>query len=256
MEEQKDPQLAERIRVAKEAHAAGHKKAKEELHQKMGGTYVRDVVYSANDGIITTFAVVAGVAGAGLSPNIILILGFANLCADGLSMAIGNYLGTKSELEYNENERKMEEWEIEHIPEEEQKEIREIYAKKGFKGTDLDIAVRVITSNKEIWVREMMVDELGILPDDDTSPLKNGSATFIAFIIAGLLPLLPYVFGSGSAWGLSIFMTGFALFLVGSVRTWITGKKWFVGGVEMLLVGAIAAVVAYSVGNAIEKFVM
>ena len=79
MNEQKDPQLAEKIRVAKEAHLVGKKKEKEVLHQRMGGTYIRDVVYSANDGIITPFAVVAGVAGAGLSPKIILILGFANL---------------------------------------------------------------------------------------------------------------------------------------------------------------------------------
>jgi len=246
-------ELDEKIRRAKAAHALGNNSHKAEFHKRTGGTYIRDVVYSANDGIVTTFAVVAGVAGAGLSPSIILILGFANLFADGLSMAIGNYLGTKSELEYNKSEQKMEEWEVEYIPEEERQEIREIYAKKGFQGDDLEAAVRVITSDKKTWVREMMIAELGILSEDGMSPIRNGVTTLISFVIAGLLPLLPYLFGFGGAWGLSIFMTGFALFVVGVARTKVTGTKWYLGGVEMLFVGAIAAGAAYAVGWGIER---
>lgn len=251
-----DKDLQDKIRLAKDAHKKGKDEAKALLHLRFGGLYIRDVVYSANDGIVTTFAVVAGVAGAGLQTNVILILGFANLLADGLSMAIGNYLGTKSEREYEESERKMEEWEIEHLPEEEKSEIREIYRKKGFQGKDLDRAVEIITSDKDQWVREMMVDELEIIDKFETSPLNHGIATFISFAIAGILPLIPYLFGMRYAWQFSIAMTGVALFVVGLSRTFITKKSWLVGGIEMLFVGTIAAAAAYGVGWGIEYFLM
>jgi len=247
----------QKILQAKREHARGT--ATESLHSRSGGTYIRDIVYGANDGIITTFAVVAGVAGAKLGSNIILILGFANLLADGLSMAISNYLGTKSEIEYAESEKKVEEWEINNLPQEETAEIRKIYQAKGFKGRDLDRAVAIITGNKKQWVKEMMIHELGILPHQKSAPIKNGITTFIAFIFAGLLPLTPYLFASSfqqlstANFRLSAIMTGLALFVVGSLRVLITKKGWFRSGIEMLAVGAIAAVVAYCVGFFIEK---
>lgn len=248
-----DKDLQEKIRLARAAHQKGN--ADEEMHQTFGGMYIRDIVYGANDGIITTFAVVAGVAGAGLEPRIVLILGFANLFADALSMAAGNYLGTKSELEYHESERKMEAWEIEYIPEEERKEIREVYERKGFEGKDLDRAVEIITSDRDRWLREMMIEEHGFIPEGADDPRKNAFVTFVAFALAGTLPLMPYVFGAVTMWPWSIVMTGVALFVVGSARTWITGRKWLVAGIEMLLVGAVAASVAYGIGFLIESMV-
>jgi vacuolar iron transporter family protein len=109
-------------------------------------------VYGATDGAVTTFAVVAGVVGAALSPSIILILGFANLFADGFSMAIGNYLGSKSQREFIEKERKKEEWEIDNLVEQEKQEIKDIYVKKGFKAELLDEIVNVITSRRKVWI--------------------------------------------------------------------------------------------------------
>ena len=107
---------------------------------------IEEFVYGATDGAVTTFAVVAGVVGAGLSPSIILILGFANLFADGFSMAIGNYLGSKSQKEYIEKKRRREEWEIDNLVEQEKQEIKDIYTQKGFKAELLDEIVSVITS--------------------------------------------------------------------------------------------------------------
>ncbi len=242
--------LDQKIKEVREAHKKGH--ATEKYHATFGGSYIRDIVYGANDGIITTFAVVAGVAGANLSSNIVLILGFANLLADGLAMAIGNYLGTKSEHEYVEKERQMEEWEIKHVPECEIKEIKDIYRKKGFKGKSLTKMVELVTSNKKLWVDTMMIEELGLLPDDDSSPFKNGLATFFAFGVAGLFPLLPYVFLPSNSFNTSIIFTGLSLFVVGALRTFITKKNWLIAGLEMLLVGAIAAIVAYATGHFIE----
>lgn len=241
----KPPSLA----LAKKAHHQGA--ATEMFHSVFGGTYVRDVVYGANDGIITTFAVVAGVAGAKLSTSVILILGFANLLADGLAMALGNYLGTKSEQEYIAGERQLERWEIDHLPQEEAAEIKAIYQRKGFTGQDLDRAVKIITADKNRWVDEMMVGELGLLPQDHRAPYKNGLATFIAFTLAGLFPLLPYLFNLNVKF--SIVATAVSLFVVGSLRTFITKRTWWRSGLEMLFVGALAAVAAYLVGFFIEK---
>jgi vacuolar iron transporter family protein len=249
-------QLEKKIADVKKAHK--DKIAHEMLHSKSGGTYIKDLVYGANDGIITTFAVVAGVAGAGLSPTVVLILGFSNLVADGLSMAIGNYLGTRSEEDYIRREQKMEEWEIEHVPEEEKAEIRQIYRKKGFKGADLENAVAVITSDKKQWVREMMVEELGLIPEEESSQaIKNGVATFIAFVIAGFLPLIPYTLGmiGESAFTVAIIMTAVAMFAIGASRVLITKGNWLKSGIEMLFVGLIAAVFAYGIGYFIESLV-
>jgi len=237
-----------------EARKVHEKKIIEEsIHADKGGKYIGDLVYGGIDGIVTTFAVVSGVAGASLSSSIVLILGFANLFADGLSMAVGNYLGSKSEAEYHEQERKREEWEIENVPEGEIEEIRQIFSKKGFKGKDLERATEIITSNKKVWVETMMVDELG-LTKSETSPIKSGAATFLAFVVAGFFPLFSYVlsyfvpFFKENAFVITIILTGVALFLLGSARVYITGKKWWIAGFEILFVGGIAAVVAYFIG--------
>ncbi|MBU1085682.1 MAG: VIT1/CCC1 transporter family protein [Candidatus Beckwithbacteria bacterium] len=243
--------LTQKIKEVKEAHKKGY--AIKKYHALTGGSYIRDLVYGANDGIVTTFAVVAGVAGANLSSNIVLILGFANLFADGLAMAIGNYLGTKSEQEYIEKERKTEEWEIEHVPDCEQKEIKNIYRKKGFKGKSLIQIVDLVTSNKKLWIDTMMINELGILPNDDTSPVKNALATFFSFTFAGLFPLLPYIFLFSNSFNISIIFTGLSLFTVGALRTFITKKHWLIAGLEMLFVGAIAAIVAFATGYFIDQ---
>ena len=249
--------LNSKIAAAKAAH---HRhRGYEYLHQRFGGTYIRDLVYGANDGIITTFAVVAGVAGASLSSLVVLILGFANLLADGLAMALGNYLGTKSEAAYIAAEHAMETWEVDHLPQEETAEIRRIYKQKGFTGRDLNRAVAIITRNKRRWVDEMMVSELGLIPETDRqAAFKKGLATFIAFTTAGFLPLTPYVFSNVFNYSLdairySLIMTGLTLFLVGSLRSLITRRHWFRSGLEMLAVGAIAATVAYFTGFAIDR---
>lgn len=231
------------------------------LHQSFGGTYIKDVVYGANDGIITTFAVVAGVAGANLSPTVVLILGFANLFADGFAMAIGNFLGTKSEEDYIKSERVIEAWEVDHFPTQERQEIRAIYQKKGFSGKALDQAVAIITQDKDRWINEMITAELSLpMTVDRHAAFKNSIATFIAFTTAGFLPLIPYVFShvfnySLDAMRYSLIMAGLSLFFVGSLRTFITRRFWLHSGLEMLLVGAIAATTAYLTGYFLKTLI-
>ena len=163
--------------------------------------YLKDVIYAANDGIITTFAVVAGVAGAALDPAIVLILGVANLLADGFSMAASDYLATKSEEEY--------------------------LARDG--------------------------NHVG-----KTRSKKAATITFFSFVIAGLLPILPYTFlkSPPDVFWVSVVFTGSALFIVGACRARWTGKNWFWSGLEMLLVGGIAAVIAYGAGAFVKNLII
>lgn len=215
-----------------------------------------DFVYGATDGAVTTFAVVAGVVGASLSPSIVLILGFANLLADGFSMAVGNYLATKAQREYIEKARKREEWEIDNLMEQEKQEIRDIYTKKGFKDELLNEIVRVITSRRKVWVDTMMREELGLF-EDSARPRDTAVTTFVAFNAIGLIPLLPFVamFVAGSsivstmnAFTYSVIFTGSAFFLIGIVKGRVVQKPLLRSGLNTLLVGGIAAAVAFVVG--------
>ena len=222
-----------------------------------------DFVYGATDGAVTTFAVVAGVVGASLSPSIVLILGFANLLADGFSMAIGNYLAAKAQREYIEKARKREEWEIDNLVEQEKQEIRDIYTKKGFKDELLSEIVGVITSRRKVWVDTMMREELGLI-EDSRRPRDTAVTTFAAFNAVGLIPLLPFVamFMAGSlavsasdAFIYSVIFTGAAFFLVGIVKGRVVQKPLMRSGLNTLLVGGIAAAVAFVVGYLLNLIV-
>src|SRR3989344_3794488 len=149
------------ISLSSKAHSreAIKKQIQHEEHAEDTGQYLGEFVYGAIDGTVTTFATVAGATGAALSPGIVIILGFANLIADGFSMACGNFLSERTQRDYIAKERKREEWEIENVREGEVEEIRGIFKKKGFKGKDLKRAVEVITSDKKVWVDTMMSDE-------------------------------------------------------------------------------------------------
>ena len=172
--------------------------SKEKLHEK--GMLLRDAVFASDDGLITTFAVVAGSFGASLSPSVVLILGFANLFADGVSMSTGTYLGAKSEIEYETAEEK------------------------------------------------------GVI--DHVSPLRHGVITFVSFVLAGLIPLIPFIFSIGNMFLGSALLVAMTLFAIGSLRSIFTQKPWFRSGIEMLVIGGVAAFIAFGVGFVIDRFVL
>lgn len=164
------------------------------------GRYLAEVIYGANDGIVTTFAVVSGVAGAALNPSIVLVLGAANLFADGFSMGMSNYLSRRSELDY-------------------QRSINRAYQDPP--------------------------EELA----DGKSPKRTAFVTFLAFVLAGWAPLIPYILQITPTFPLSIAFTGLAFFAVGASRSLVTSRQWYVNGAEMFVVGMAAAIVAYTVGH-------
>ncbi|MDA3949013.1 MAG: VIT1/CCC1 transporter family protein [Spirochaeta sp.] len=248
-----DSEASRRAHSAEMAQTAGP----EEEHTQGRGKYVKSIVYGGLDGIITTFAVVAGVAGASLSAGVVLILGFANLVADGLSMAVGDYLSTKSENEYNAMERKREEWEVDHYPDGEKQEMVELYTAKGMDKEDAREIVERLSHNRTAWVDVMMVEELGIIEERE-SPLSNAVATFFSFEVFGFVPLLAYVVAqffpplASSSFLLACLLTGGTLFGLGSLKVFITGRNWLISGLEMLVVGGIASAAAYLVGLALS----
>ena len=209
--------------------------------------YLRDWIYGGIDGGVTTLAVVSGVAGAQLSKWIILALGFANLFADGFSMAASNYLGTKSE---HDDWRRLEEIEHRHIeldPDGEREEVRQIFERKGFAGHDLRRIVELVTANRERWVQTMLTDEYG-LPHSVRSPWIAAFSTFAAFILCGLAPLVPYLFDTPHSFSISITLTAIVFVAIGSIKSRWSTSSWWHSGLTTLLIGAIAAALAYLVG--------
>ncbi len=222
------------------------------------GTYIKSIVYGGLDGIITTFAVVSGVAGAQLGASIILILGIANLLADGFSMGTGDYLSTKSEREFYHKEAKRQAWEIDNFAEGQKAELMALYLQGGYTQEEAQQLVAIQSANKARWVHTMMVEELNML-EDDGSPIYNAIATFLAFIVAGSMPLAVYVIGlvtpiaTDTAFIISILSAGVALFLLGAAKVYVTHLNAIRSGMEMLLVGGFAAVVAYVVGALLKN---
>ncbi len=227
------------------------------IHKRLDGatshSYLRDFVYGGIDGAVTTFAVVSGVAGAGLSSGVVIVLGLANLVGDGFSMAASNYLGSKADLQLLQQARHQEEQHIEKFPEGEREEIRQIMAAKGFQDEALETAVETITADKTLWVETMLREELG-LSLDRPNPVRAALVTFAAFVAIGALPLLSFIFdyfmrpADTRPFLFSTLLTGVAFFCVGAVKSRFVADRWYWSGLETLSIGGIAAALAYGVG--------
>ena len=214
--------------------------------------YLRDWIYGGIDGAVTTLAVVTGVAGAQLSSWIILAMGFANLFADGFSMAASNYLGTKSE---HDDRRRLQDIENRHIdvdPEGEREEIRQIFERKGFEGKELQRVVELMTADRERWIQTMLMDEYG-LPHAVRSQWTAALCTFTAFLICGLVPLLPYLFLTEGSLTLSVTLTGVVFFAIGSIKSRWSTTSWWYSGLTTFVVGAVAASLAYLAGVILRR---
>lgn len=192
------------------------------------GKYLKSGVYGGLDGIVTTFAVVAGVVGAGLSSSIILILGFANLIADGISMAVGDYISTKSQGEYYKKDAKR--------------------------------VSALINKNKNFKAGEMINDELELVFDKTRSE-KNALVTFFSFLIFGFVPLLIFVVGAifninfSNSFLIASILSGISMFILGISKSKITKRHPILSGIETLLIGSVAAAAAYFVGEILSKLV-
>ncbi|MEO1313662.1 MAG: VIT1/CCC1 transporter family protein [Pseudomonadota bacterium] len=229
-------------------HGHSHDEIADRLAAPPAGGKLRDAVYGGMDGAVTTFAIVAGVEGAGLPTAVILALGFANVLADGFSMAAGNFVGTRAEVQDRARLRAIEERHIETVPEGEREELRQILAAKGLSGQVLEDATEAISAQRGVWIEMMLVEEYGVAPTDPV-PMRAALVTFVAFLAAGLIPLMPFVLGLDGAFASSAMMTGVVFFAIGSLKSRWSLARWWTSGLETLAIGTVAAALAYGVGS-------
>ncbi|MBI2876785.1 MAG: VIT1/CCC1 transporter family protein [Candidatus Tectomicrobia bacterium] len=221
------------------------------------GRAIREVIFGANDGLITTVGFVSGLSGSQLvvaNGSILLIAGLAEVIAGAISMAIGAYLSTKSQREFFEKEIATEMREIEENPQRERQEIREIYAARGFSPEEIEILVRRITVDKRQTLRFMVREELGLIPEAFDSPAKNGLLMGLSFVLGAFPPLLPYLFMPAlRALPISLALAVLALFGFGVGKTYFTKKHWMTSGLEVVGLGGLAAGIGYLGGWAVSR---
>lgn len=237
----------------------------EEMHQLEGGM-LKPIIFGGLDGILTSFAIVAGAAGGTLSTGVVLILGFSNIFADALSMGVGEFLSSKAENEWILSERKREAWEMENYPEGEILEMIDIYESRGMGRADATIVVETMSKYKDFFVDVMMAEELSLqVPEADhtTESIKEGIVMFLSFAFFGTFPLLGYVIipvtfphlGPEVLFRCACVVTGAVLFIMGCVKSMFSTSHWFLCGLETLLLGGACATLAYTIGQFVDGIV-
>jgi VIT1/CCC1 family predicted Fe2+/Mn2+ transporter len=233
-----------------------HNHTREEIRQRLAqaprGNYLRDWIYGGIDGTITTFAIVAGVVGADLPGTVVLVLGLANLIADGFAMGAGNYSATKSDLDDYGRLLAIERKHIAIEPSGEREEIRQIFGLKGFSGDELERVVDVISSDEELWAKTMAVEEYG-LPPTVKSPVLAALNTSAAFVLCGLVPLVSYLIAYSLVW--CVVATGLVFFGIGAAKSRWSLASWARSGLETLLIGMSAAGLSFGIGFALRALV-
>lgn len=211
---------------------------------------IREAVFGANDGAVSTFGILSGLVGAGLSSGVIVLVGLVQMFAAGMSMGLGAYISTKSQNEYYDAVRADQREEIDSHPAREKKRVRHYLAQLGVKGKELSAAAADITEDKQHWTHFLVEERLGAAKERDPHPVVGGAVMFGAFVIAGLFPLLPFVFLSprqGLVWSAVLALA--ALFAVGAAKTRFTHRNALLSGFENFLIGAVTGVVGFAVGS-------
>ena len=220
-----------------------------EPHQKESSS-IRDFVFGFGDGINTSLGIVAGVGGADVSSSIIILAAIVAMFTGAKAMAVQNYLAVKSPRQILHSEIEREKWEMENVPGAERQEIEDVYKAKGFTGTELENIVNKITSDKKVWLDTMLTEELKLNLEIVGSPLKSAFRMFGAFLVGGILPIIPYFFSSGYvplliAIGASLS----ASFVIGAIKSKIANLSILRGGLEMAGLGTGIALIGYGIGS-------
>ncbi len=213
------------------------------------GQFLRDIVFGANDGVVTAIGFLVGIAGTVADRGVIVIAGVLTIVAGAASMALGNYLAVKSQKEHYDAMEKIERWEIENKPEAEVAEIREIYTNFGFDKQAVELLTEKVTQDKELWLKVMMRDELGLTKQE--SPQLAGVLIGLFYILGGVPPLLPFILVTPVTRALlmSIFVSVTVMAAIGTIR-WLLNKGSFTSKVvETIVVGLIAAAIGFVAGQ-------
>lgn len=215
---------------------------------------VRDVVIGMSDGLTVPFALAAGLTGAIAASHLIVIAGLAEIAAGSISMGLGGYLAAKGDVEHYKQERKNEEWEVTEIPDREAEEVREIFEVYGLTAKQVEPILINFRANPKLWVDFMMTNELGLEEPDPNRVLVSALTIASAYIVGGIVPLLPYFFVHNSHHALipSVIVTLIALLLFGFFKAKIAGMNAVKSALQTVLIGGLAAGAAFLLAHLIS----
>jgi VIT1/CCC1 family predicted Fe2+/Mn2+ transporter len=219
-------------------------------HSTIHGGSLRAAVFGANDGLLSNFSLVMGIAGATAEPRFVLLAGIAGLLAGASSMAAGEFVSVQSQRELYEQQIAIEREELEMAPEEEQEELSLIYQAKGIPKSEAEELAKRIISNPDTAIDTLAREELGLDPSALGSPWTAAASSFVAFACGAAIPVIPYLITTGSAAFIaSAIACAASLFMVGGLISLFTGRNFFFSGFRMLGIGAIAAGATYGIGK-------
>ena len=214
------------------------------------GALLSDVILGGQDGLVNVLGIVLGMASATNDKLLVLVAGLVATFAESVSMAAVAYASVRADQDHYNREMENEKWEMEHLPEVETEEIRLIYMKKGYKGRELENMVKHTCSNPEMWLHMMMTEELNLTPPDDAAPMRSAAIVGVSAIVGSLIPLVPFAFlPIADALLPSLILSTLVLFGVGVYKARTTVGSWWKSGIEMAVVGILAALVGYLVGK-------
>ena len=230
--------------------------AEREPEHPTSGQFLRDIVFGANDGVVTAIGFLVGIAGSVTEQRIVVIAGALTIIAGAASMALGNYLAVKSQKEFYDAMEKIERWEMDNKPDVERDEIREIYTNYGFDKETIEILTKKVTSDRELWLRVMMRDELGFSEQEKGQPVVAGVIIGFFYLLGGIPPLLPFIFLQPLARALimSIFVSVLVMAFIGSIRWWLNKGSFGSKVIETIIIGLVAAAIGFIAGEALRFF--
>jgi VIT1/CCC1 family predicted Fe2+/Mn2+ transporter len=217
-------------------------------HADVTGGWLRPAVFGAMDGLVSNFALIAGVAGGGVDRTVIVLAGLAGLAAGAFSMAAGEYTSVAAQAELAEAEIAVEREELRVNPDAEERELAAMYVARGL---DADLAAEVarqLHRDPETALNVHTREELGVTPGELPSPRLAATSSFLSFAVGALIPVLPYLLGLDALWLVTV-LSLIGLFVCGAVVTQVTSRPWWYGGLRQLVLGAAAAALTYAFGN-------
>jgi VIT1/CCC1 family predicted Fe2+/Mn2+ transporter len=224
----------------------------ERWHRSARSGTLRAIIFGVSDGLVSNLSLVMGVAGASDQGGFILLAGIAGLLAGASSMAAGEYISMQSQRELFERQIELERAELEAMPDEEQRELASIYVAKGFPREEADRIAERMFRDPATALDALVREELGLDPDELGSPWGAAFGSFLAFAVGAVIPVVPYLLGSGTvAFAFSLGLSLVALFVVGAGVSLLTGRGLLFSGFRQLAIGAAAAAITYAVGTLI-----
>ncbi|WP_406051217.1 VIT1/CCC1 transporter family protein [Kribbella sp. NBC_00889] len=219
-------------------------------HRDVTGGWLRPATFGVMDGLVSNFALVAGVVGGGATGKVVIMTGLAGLVAGACSMASGEFTSVSSQTELMKAEIEVERRELQIHPEEEERELAMMYEAKGLRPELAAQVARELTVNADVALDVHVREELGVDPNDLPSPWLAAGSSFAAFALGALVPLIPFIFGAGSVLP-ALLLSALGLVVTGGIVGKITARPFWYGGGRQLLLGGVSAAVTFAIGMAV-----